>query len=506
MFLVFGLLILFFKHGEPLLSDLLQRDSTARALPVQMDMASEGGITICTGQTRKIACRDGANLAVTNAFWGRISEKVCQSDDGDPVTDCLGSKDTLPLVKKKCEGEKECSLSAKHKELQNEGVVHCAGVNKYLVVNYTCEPESQGVTLCDSVETDLFCRAGWIMDLADVFWGRRAGTKTCGGDGEIECDSSESASQYLKKKCNGQNKCHVKADADVLDPKKHSSCNGILKYLMVNYVCRPKDKVRSQIEETKDDSSKEFLEMLNRKPTEESAARGISAIKPASPSVAINIGKSKKTSFEGSISSSYKNIKKDETPLNVDDHEGRNIITEESLGHEDVDTKGETKTNIPEAKPASEDKIELSEPNTVRSILDRAKEVLKTLDYDSADSNEIAKRGGITRKDEHVVSSKFVNETAKAVKQVAALAQTLVKHAEAKAMMKTKTQNLLKKTLSSSNNENVSMLNTVHSANAKSQIPAAAAVSTTEKKAPINNAQIKRSGFIMEPAQFGNTP
>ena len=54
-------------------------------------------------------------MAVTNAFWGRISDKVCPSDDGDPVTDCIGSRDTLPLVKKKCEGKKECKLSARHR-------------------------------------------------------------------------------------------------------------------------------------------------------------------------------------------------------------------------------------------------------------------------------------------------------------------------------------------------------------------------------------------------------
>ena len=64
----------------------------------------------------------------------------------------------------------------------------------------------------------------------------------CGGDNEIECDASESASAFLKNKCNGQNRCHIKADADVLDPKTHSSCNGVMKYLMVNYVCKPRDQ------------------------------------------------------------------------------------------------------------------------------------------------------------------------------------------------------------------------------------------------------------------------
>lgn len=53
-------------------------------------------------------------MAVTNAFWGRISDKVCPSDDGDPVTDCDASPDTLQKVKGYCEGKKECDLMAKH--------------------------------------------------------------------------------------------------------------------------------------------------------------------------------------------------------------------------------------------------------------------------------------------------------------------------------------------------------------------------------------------------------
>ena len=71
-----------------------------------------------------------------------------------------------------------------------------------------------------------------------------------------------------------------------------------------------------------------------------------------------------------------------------------------------------TRTQVPD------DKVELSEPNTVRSILDRAKEVLKTLDYDGSSSSEISKRGGIMRSAPSPSSRQFVNDTAKAVKQV----------------------------------------------------------------------------------------
>lgn len=137
-------------------------------------------------------------------------------------------------------------------------------------------------------------------------------------------------------------------------------------------------------------------------------------------------------------------------------------------------------------KPASvesthEDKVELSEPNTVRSILDRAKEVLKTLDYDGSssantNSNEISKRGGIVHNSPDISSRQFVNDTAKAVKQVAALAQTLVKHAEAKAFLKNKPS----KQPSTSKKDNV---------------PSAAN----------SNSNTKRGFVAPDPSQFGNT-
>lgn len=200
-----------------------------------------GDITICTGLKRYIACIEGSNLAITKAFWGRISDKVCPSDDGDPVTDCDGSEDTLPLVKGYCEGKRECKLEARHTLLQKNGTHHCPGVNKYLVVNYTCIPESKSVALCDSAETTLSCEAGWVIDIADIFWGRRSHAKYCGAEEGMECDSSDSAAKYIRSNCDGHRRCQVRADPALLD-NAHSPCTTILKYLMINYVCKPPEK------------------------------------------------------------------------------------------------------------------------------------------------------------------------------------------------------------------------------------------------------------------------
>ena len=75
----------------------------------------DDSITICTGAKRALGCREGANIAVTNVFWGRLSDKICPSDDGDPIVDCDAAPDSMTLVKAQCEGKRECSLTAKHK-------------------------------------------------------------------------------------------------------------------------------------------------------------------------------------------------------------------------------------------------------------------------------------------------------------------------------------------------------------------------------------------------------
>ena len=122
--------------------------------------------------------------------------------------------------------------------LQKNGTHHCPGVNKYLVVNYTCIPDSKGVVLCDSEEATLECKAGWKIDISDAFWGRRANSKYCPtGMQEMECDNGPSAKINLKKKCDGLSTCIVKATSDELEDKK-TVCPGNLLYLLLNYACR----------------------------------------------------------------------------------------------------------------------------------------------------------------------------------------------------------------------------------------------------------------------------
>lgn len=464
-------------------------ESQARAMPIQMDMSSDGDITICTGLKRYIACRDGSDIAVLSAFWGRVSDKICPSDDGDPVTDCEGSDETLPLVKQYCETKNQCKLEAKHSLLQKNGSHHCPGVNKYLIVNYTCIPESKGVTLCDSAETTLSCQSGWVMQMNDIFWGRRSSSKYCGTEEGMECDSSESASTYLRKQCDGKHKCLVKADPSILD-NTHSPCAGMLKYLMLNYICRPAAKFSIEEKEDKDKdsddddskilqdtSSKELMGLLEKhlneiktpdvKDIRESPApkpeiekkveakqynnQAKAATKTTAKKTRATVGRTNSpfiATEEDEITNTLLNspaftrsLKKQETPIIVskvtrksdtqsESKDSRTTTPEQEASSKSSNTAKDT---VPKANDA--ESYELTEPNTVRSILARAKEVLKTLDSDTAATEEINKRGGIahTKKDA-TPDDKFTNETAKAVKQVAKLAESLVSNAASKAI------------------------------------------------------------------------
>jgi len=469
-----------FTHG-------LLEQSSSRALPIQMDMASDQDITICTGLKRYIACRDGSNIAVTNAFWGRVSDKVCPSDDGDPVTDCEASEDTLGLVKGYCEGKNECQLEAKHTKLQKNGTHHCPGVNKYLIVNYTCIPESKGVTLCDSTETTLYCPSTWNAELADVFWGRRSSSKYCGTEEGMECDSSESAAKYLKPLCDGKKRCKIRADSAVLD-STHSACAGMLKYLMVNYICRPPStKASEEVEDDdskilSDTSSKELMGLLEKHLNEiktpetnlkepkvqpiaaeekkiEPKQYAASAKKASTKTHARNtLGRTSNTGFvaneEEDMANSLLNgpafaraIKKqDVTVPSVSKKEDSPALITRPRKDEIFESikskpaaKKEGATMVPkDTITKSDESYEVTEPNTVRSILARAKEVLKTLDGDTnavQSTNDAAddilnKRGGIAH---NKSSDEKISETENASKQVANLAQSLANTAAIKS-------------------------------------------------------------------------
>lgn len=479
--------LLLFLSSCLLSSANVKGSDLGRSSAIQMDVTAAKSITICTGLKRAIACRDGSNIAITHAFWGRISDKVCPSDDGDPVTDCEGAEETLDLVRGYCEGKAECVLQARHQYLQKNNTHHCPGVNKYLVVNYTCIPDSKGVVLCDSEEAVIECKAGWKIEVTDAFWGTRANTKYCStGMQGMECDNGPYAKSYLKKKCDGSSTCLVKATTDELEDKKSKSVCQNLLYLLLNYACKSSYGVSGSAKADADDeneatvenklladtSSKELMGLLEKHLNElqtkssyhdkdESAKSDdekvrdtkTSAKKPTSTSGATKQGKTAKkqakadTSAQpvapvpqpqanaaGYVRSLTSTASENETPaLDIKETDA----SKKSQETVPAAASAEKKQILPKASietPAEEPSYEISEPGTVKSILARAKEVLKSLDEEKEEANATIDGDKSMKKSD--ISRKSANEKNKqeaaqsvSVKQVAKLAASLVKTA-----------------------------------------------------------------------------
>lgn len=99
-------------------------------------------VTICSRGKSPLTCESpGSAIAITGVFWGRESPDICPSEDGDPVTDCPTAPEARNIVKQMCEGMGSCVLEGKAEKLQNGK--HCYGVQKYLLVNYTCVPQKK---------------------------------------------------------------------------------------------------------------------------------------------------------------------------------------------------------------------------------------------------------------------------------------------------------------------------------------------------------------------------
>ena len=140
---------------------------------------TEKQVTVCAGQNHSIECvSPGSSISIVHTFWGRLSDKICPSEDGDPVTNCEDATETGGIIRGLCDGHNSCQLSARHTVLQRAGKPHCPGVNKYLLLNYTCVAQKKKFVLCSGESTRLRCGSRWKLNILSAFWGRSAAS-TC---------------------------------------------------------------------------------------------------------------------------------------------------------------------------------------------------------------------------------------------------------------------------------------------------------------------------------------
>lgn len=191
---------------------------------------------VCSRQKKTLSCSPGSAIAITGVFWGRVSPDICPSEDGDPDTNCYTAPETDGIVKKMCEGMGSCLLEGKASLLQKDK--HCYGINKYLLVNYTCVPQANKIVLCDSEKTLLTCPSDWVVKVNSAFWGRENSQICPSENGKSICPGASETVSKLRSNCNNNPGCIVRAKFKELQ-NGGENCPRVSKYLVVNYACRP---------------------------------------------------------------------------------------------------------------------------------------------------------------------------------------------------------------------------------------------------------------------------
>lgn len=194
-------------------------------------------MTVCSKGKSPLTCESpGSAIAITGVFWGRESPDICPSEDGDPETDCPTAPEAEHVVKDMCEGMGSCVLEGRADILQNGK--HCYGVQKYLLVNYTCVPQKKEVVLCDSERSILSCPSDWLLKINSAFWGREHAEVCPSAKGQEVCPGASETVSKLRSKCNNIPYCPVQAFYKELQ-NGGENCPNLEKYLIVNYSCRP---------------------------------------------------------------------------------------------------------------------------------------------------------------------------------------------------------------------------------------------------------------------------
>ena len=89
-------------------------------------------VIICERNKTTISCKNGRNLAILDAIYGRSDRKTCNI--GRILsTNCCAAK-SLSVVKSACQGKASCVLHANNSVFGDP----CHGTYKYLLVKYKC--------------------------------------------------------------------------------------------------------------------------------------------------------------------------------------------------------------------------------------------------------------------------------------------------------------------------------------------------------------------------------
>nr|XP_022344063.1 L-rhamnose-binding lectin CSL3-like [Crassostrea virginica] len=185
----------------------------------------------CEGGTLYLSCPRGQSINVTYANYGRTNPFSCSSG-GPQSTNCY-SPYALQTVRRTCQGQNQCSISASDSLFGDP----CPQTYKYLEVDYECERSpGQGNRFytCEGGSLYIYCPAGSYLVVFSANYGRLS-SDVCPGPGSnnINCESPGSV-DVVRNYCEGLTNCQLEASNAMFgDP-----CPGTYKYLEVNIGCR----------------------------------------------------------------------------------------------------------------------------------------------------------------------------------------------------------------------------------------------------------------------------
>uniref|UniRef100_UPI0037E94973 L-rhamnose-binding lectin SML-like n=1 Tax=Semicossyphus pulcher TaxID=241346 RepID=UPI0037E94973 len=193
---------------------------------------SEFLVTTCEGNTvHRMSCESGV-IDLQTALYGRADTETC-SEGKTPQqianTEC-SLADTVSAIKTRCNGKTVCEISP-HDFSSNDP---CSDTFKYLQTKHRCLPAHHFFT-CEHSFAHLQCDQGQVIFVHSADYGRHDLT-TCSykrvASQTANTDCSGPTSKVAES-CNGKNSCVIKAS----NSEFGDTCNGIVKYLEVAYLC-----------------------------------------------------------------------------------------------------------------------------------------------------------------------------------------------------------------------------------------------------------------------------
>jgi len=183
----------------------------------------------CDNEPFSMHCSGDRVIQVKKAAYGRQAYDPCPVGDRSDIS-CSATNATL-AVQLRCEGYSSCAFDV-HSDVF--GGEPCAGISKYLDVDFECVTPPPSEIICQGQDLTITCGAGEEIHVQSAAYGRTS-MLPCADENRhsTSCEASNALGVVVAA-CEGHPSCTIDATNDRFgDP-----CNSTSKYLTVTHECR----------------------------------------------------------------------------------------------------------------------------------------------------------------------------------------------------------------------------------------------------------------------------